>query len=185
MPARTPAAVTKPEISRGTYAWALGTCDKESNKPGYVPPGRFRTKRWEPFLWVMRCRMPQARTREHRASSPSSCLSLPCFSCSGWGLPTTTSPLQPGSSYLPFSPLPPFRKAVCFLWHCPWGHPRSVLPTTLPCGARTFLQHQKTPAAPLLSSPHAPLAYPSGFEIQPKIAQIVLTAGKQPMNEGF
>jgi uncharacterized membrane protein YfcA len=29
--------------------------------------------------------------------------------------------------------------AVCFLWHCPAGHPGLVLPTTLPCGARTFL----------------------------------------------
>jgi len=29
--------------------------------------------------------------------------------------------------------------AVCFLWHFPAGHPGSVLPTTLPCGARTFL----------------------------------------------
>ena len=29
--------------------------------------------------------------------------------------------------------------AVCFLWHCPAGHPGSALPTTLPCGARTFL----------------------------------------------
>src|ERR1700721_4492354 len=31
------------------------------------------------------------------------------------------------------------REAVCFLWHCPAGHPGSALPTTLPCGARTFL----------------------------------------------
>ena len=29
--------------------------------------------------------------------------------------------------------------AVCSLWHCPAGHPGLVLPTTLPCGARTFL----------------------------------------------
>jgi hypothetical protein len=29
--------------------------------------------------------------------------------------------------------------AVCFLWHFPAGHPGLVLPTTLPCGARTFL----------------------------------------------
>ncbi len=29
--------------------------------------------------------------------------------------------------------------AVCFLWHFPAGHPGWVLPTTLPCGARTFL----------------------------------------------
>ena len=30
--------------------------------------------------------------------------------------------------------------AVCFLWHCPAGHPGWALPTTLPCGARTFLK---------------------------------------------
>jgi len=29
--------------------------------------------------------------------------------------------------------------AVCFLWHCPAGHPGLPLTTTLPCGARTFL----------------------------------------------
>jgi hypothetical protein len=29
--------------------------------------------------------------------------------------------------------------AVYFLWHFPAGHPGSALPTTLPCGARTFL----------------------------------------------
>ena len=29
--------------------------------------------------------------------------------------------------------------AVYFLWHCPAGHPGWALPTTLPCGARTFL----------------------------------------------
>jgi len=29
--------------------------------------------------------------------------------------------------------------AVCFLWHCPAGHPGWALATTLPLGARTFL----------------------------------------------
>ena len=29
--------------------------------------------------------------------------------------------------------------AVCFLWHCPAGHPGLPLTTTLPYGARTFL----------------------------------------------
>jgi len=44
-------------------------------------------------------------------------------------------------SYTTVSPLPPGRcpAAVCFLWHCPAGRPGSALPTTLPCGARTFL----------------------------------------------
>jgi hypothetical protein len=30
-------------------------------------------------------------------------------------------------------------EAVCFLWHCPAGHPGLPLTTTLPCGVRTFL----------------------------------------------
>ena len=53
-------------------------------------------------------------------------------------------------SYRTFSPLPrgqPPRRmraraagvAVSFLWHFPWGCPRWALPTTLPCGVRTFL----------------------------------------------
>src|SRR5659263_580385 len=39
------------------------------------------------------------------------------------------------------SPLPRPRRgvAVCFLWHCPAGHPGWVLPTTVLYGARTFL----------------------------------------------
>jgi len=44
-------------------------------------------------------------------------------------------------SYTTVSPLPDRRtgRAVCSLWHCPAGHPGWVLPTTLLCGARTFL----------------------------------------------
>jgi len=38
--------------------------------------------------------------------------------------------------------------AVCSLWHCPAGCPGWVLPTTSPCGARTFLDaHPKVYAA--------------------------------------
>ena len=35
------------------------------------------------------------------------------------------------------SPGPP--SAVCSLWHCPAGRPDWVLPSTVPCGVRTFL----------------------------------------------
>src|SRR5262249_44861153 len=53
------------------------------------------------------------------------------------------SPAMLVVSYTTVSPLPgPGRSlawAVCSLWHCPAGHPGSALPTTLPCGARTFL----------------------------------------------
>src|SRR6201989_1758901 len=56
----------------------------------------------------------------------------------------TEPPQSPAAlvvSYTTVSPLPRRRDAgaVCFLWHCPAGHPGSALPTTLPCGARTFL----------------------------------------------
>jgi len=48
------------------------------------------------------------------------------------------------SSYLAFSPLPNeiaslFSQAVYFLWHFPSRHRDWALPSTLPCGARTFL----------------------------------------------
>jgi hypothetical protein len=42
-------------------------------------------------------------------------------------------------SYTTVSPLPARTPAVCSLWHCPAGHPGLPLATTLPCGARTFL----------------------------------------------
>src|SRR6478736_3828640 len=55
----------------------------------------------------------------------------------------TTTPVV---SYTAVSPLPlgPFDKlgdqeAVCSLWHCLADHSGWVLPTALPCGARTFL----------------------------------------------
>ena len=54
----------------------------------------------------------------------------------------------------PSSGKPEYRRAVCFLWHSPWGHPRSALPTTLPCGARTFLPCLRTGG--LLASAPAP-----------------------------
>jgi len=60
----------------------------------------------------------------------------------------TEPPQSPAAlvvSYTTVSPLPPDQAAtwtptaVCFLWHFPAGYPGSALPTTLPCGARTFL----------------------------------------------
>ena len=49
---------------------------------------------------------------------------------------------SPVRSYRTISPLPRRTRAVSFLWHFPWGHPHRVLPGTLPCGARTFLQRE-------------------------------------------
>jgi hypothetical protein len=68
----------------------------------------------------------------------------PSWPCSGWGLPS-----RPGHPRRWWALTPPFHpylvgwlpslQAVCFLWHCPAGHPGLPLTTTLPCGARTFL----------------------------------------------
>jgi hypothetical protein len=67
----------------------------------------------------------------------------------------TEPPRSPGAlvgSYPTVSPLPRHRPepgaAVCFLWHCPAGHPGLPLTTTLPCGARTFLGGGFPPTRP-------------------------------------
>ncbi len=51
-------------------------------------------------------------------------------------------------SYTAVSPLPVRRPAVCSLWHYPAGRPGWVLPTTLPCGVRTFLDNWRLPRSP-------------------------------------
>jgi hypothetical protein len=83
-------------------------------------------------------------TREHRAGRPRSLAQ---------GATGSPLDLAPGGVYRAaavtcgaggllhhrFTLTPADAGAVCFLWHCPAGHPGSALPTTLPCGARTFL----------------------------------------------
>ncbi len=72
--------------------------------------------------------------------------SPPVWPCSGWGLPSRpghpgrwcalTAPFHP---YLCGTPGGVSPSAVCFLWHFPADRPDWVLPSTLPCGVRTFL----------------------------------------------
>ena len=94
-----------------------------------------------------------ALKRSRRKRTPA--VPLPSWPCSGWGLPS-----RPGYPGRWWSLTPPFHPylpgpargrtgaAVCFLWHCPAGHPGSVLPTTLPCGARTFLTAHRAARPP-------------------------------------
>jgi len=76
-------------------------------------------------------------TMARRATSSS-----PIWSFSGWGLPSRRGhPLRWCALTAPFHPyrgLSP--EAVCFLLHFPWDRSRWALPSTLPCGARTFLE---------------------------------------------
>jgi len=75
-------------------------------------------------------------TREHGRATRS--LSYSALLQVGFTEPAR-SPASLVSSYLTVSPLPLLRAAVSSLWHCPWGRPPWALPSTLPCGARTFL----------------------------------------------
>jgi hypothetical protein len=103
-------------------------------------------------------------TREHRAGRPQSLAQehavaavLPLdlapggvyqaaqVTLSAGGLLHRRFTLTPGTS----------PEAVYFLWHYPAGHPGSVLPTTLPCGARTFLG---APGSPGTTRPPGQLA---------------------------
>ena len=74
-----------------------------------------------------------------RAGSPP-----PVRPCSRWGL--QSHPGHPGcwcALTAPFHPClctgEPVPSAVCSLLHCPAGRPDWVLPSTVPCGVRTFL----------------------------------------------
>ncbi len=94
--------------------------------------------------------------RLRRAAVPAPCAApspaqatgspSPSWSCSRWGLPSRAGhPARWWSLTPPFHPYPHHEActsrplAVCFLWHCPASHPGWALPTTLPCGVRTFL----------------------------------------------
>src|SRR6185312_14194772 len=57
-------------------------------------------------------------------------------------------------SYTTVSPLPARMRAVYFLWHWPAGYPEWALPTTLFCGARTFLGTLTRHAIVQPSRPH-------------------------------
>ena len=81
----------------------------------------------------------QRSTRE-LSGPPAPCLTLLQV---GFTEPSG-SPRTLVRSYRTVAPLPvrPANRtpsAVCSLWHCPAGRPDWVLPSTLPCGVRTFL----------------------------------------------
>src|SRR3712207_774425 len=99
------------------------------------------------FFFLMIRRPPRSTlfpyTTLFRSSSGGPPSNAPCLTLLRVGF--TEPPESPRAlvvSYTTVSPLPaPTRsgRAVCFLWHFPAGHPGWALPTTLPCGVRTFL----------------------------------------------
>ena len=110
---------------------------------------------WRPSIYGTRRRVPPAVYPQTRAGRPQASARA--------GLCPALLDLAPGGVYraahvtvgagalLPHrftltAADPSVRAAVCSLWHCPAGHPGLALPTTLPCGARTFLEPAGHPA---------------------------------------
>ncbi len=88
-----------------------------------------------PSLSAVRCRTALAAYPGTRRAASTS----PVWPCSGRGLPCGPCHHGPGGLlHHPFT-LTGTNPAVCFLWHCLADCSGWVLPTALPCGARTFL----------------------------------------------
>ncbi len=93
-----------------------------------------------PSILGQRCRWSHAT---YPCAQASSLQMRTMRSCSGRGLPSRTSHLARWWALTP--PFHPHQAnlAVCFLWHCPAGHPGWLLATALLYGARTFLDQRK------------------------------------------
>ena len=99
-------------------------------KPGSVPARADR--RW-PFIWDARCRTPHATNPGGGRKPPWAAWTRPpLFGLAPGGVYPAT-PVAGGAvrSCRTLSPLPSRNRAVCFLWHCPWGRPRRALPGTV------------------------------------------------------
>ena len=107
-----------------------------------------RFRRWWSFLWAARCRTARATNSGsgvgagHAGEANLAIgLAISDRSCSRWGLPAPLVTEGAVRFYRTFSPVPDAlrRLAVCSLLHFPSSHLDWPLASTLPCGARTFL----------------------------------------------
>src|SRR5206468_1426806 len=96
-------------------------------------------------IWAYRCRQALAAYPQASGGQPSNaCAEAPWDFLLGLapGGVYRATPVTRGAGGLlhhRFTLTWRVRQAVCFLWHCPAGHPGLPLTTTLLCGARTFL----------------------------------------------
>jgi hypothetical protein len=97
-----------------------------------MAPARAGT--WQPFIWDQTCAWPLATHPDDRPGNGLDRLRGPRHPYSvllpvGFTVPTM-SPWPRWALTPPFHPYLP-RKAVCFLWHFPWGRPRRTLSGTV------------------------------------------------------
>ena len=109
-------------------------------KPGSVP-GSVALPGWCSFV----CAAIPGTGRATPRRTTEAERRVPVLPCSEWGLPCDPCHQEPGA-LLPhpftLTDLDQPKPAVCFLWHFPAGHPDCHFASTLPCGARTFLDTQ-------------------------------------------
>ena len=84
-----------------------GRTGPEGSKPGSVPgPGHPNSGEGHSSRACVATCLKRVPGNLGRATRTGRAPAFPYSSCSRWGLPTATSPLQPVSSYLTLSPLP-------------------------------------------------------------------------------
>ena len=100
-------------------------------KPGSVHPANGAG--W-PFIWDVRRRTPRATDPGGGSETrlPAEAGVPPLFGFAPGGV-YHAADVAAGAvrSYRTLSPLPSRSRAVCFLWHFPWGRPRRALPGTV------------------------------------------------------
>jgi hypothetical protein len=149
-----PVEVRGPSSAQPGAVWRRHRCRRGTSRTVSRILYRTGLPVWRrPSISGRRCRRPRRGTRRHRrcglpGSSGGPPSNAPCLALLRVGF--TEPHRSPGAlvvSYTTVSPLPRARRsaAVCSLWHCPAGHPGWALPTTLPCGVRTFLG-ERSPA---------------------------------------
>ena len=102
--------------------------------PAPYPRGR-RAGGW-PFLWDDGRPSPRATNpggrRKRLSAHGFPWAAPPLFGLAPGGVyRAATVAGRAVRSYRTLSPLPGRSRAVCFLWHCPWGRPRRALPGTV------------------------------------------------------
>jgi hypothetical protein len=192
LPALPTQPVRQQPASRGRFAgdgdWhamkallRLGEAGEPTHRPDSVGGATSPRRPEQPSISARRCRCaratyPQARTgRPSRTEVRGACaadrrVGRPSWSCSQWGLPSRPGhPERWWSLTPPFHPYPHPDASIraaggLSLWHCPASYLGWVLPTTAPCGVRTFLDDVRRSAPPVAAAARSarPQPQPSG-----------------------
>ena len=101
-------------------------------KPGSVLTSELAIDGYSSGTPVTERLMRHTRTAARKPACGPKPLAVPTRSCSQWGLPCRSRHRERGALLPhPFTLTCPEGRAVCFLWHFPWGHPRRPLTGTV------------------------------------------------------